>query len=410
MNTFIRQTDAIYTVSFADGTTLETTWNHPFRVKKQGHTLEKFSIENTTWVQAKDLNPGDVALGADGKELFITDIIIDEREETVYNFEVEEYHTYFVGEVGVWVHNADYKFSSGKACRGNGGTSNCDYMEMKIDKNGVEKFVTFERLGKAELSALEMYKGSDGSMIIEDQNGNLVHHYQENGQNLAQTLGKDMESKGKFYIEGKEVTDGSIVGIGRDGKLKIVKDIEANATVFQNGQLNSGSDATDSLRLTHSVNNGRPTYLVYNATEGGWNDTQNSIKLRNGNVNVEKSEATLTKLLQSGKVSNLVCHSQGGAICGNAITAAQQNSKVNLSNLRWTTVGGAQHSNNVPTGLTANRVNFFTNVDDSLIHIINRSGNVGGRQNGYNVENFSGIGGHPYYEYIENVSAVLRNQ
>ncbi|MCG6138964.1 polymorphic toxin-type HINT domain-containing protein [Leptospira mtsangambouensis] len=104
-NTFIRTTDAIYKVSLVDGTTLETTWNHPFRVKKQGHALEKFSIENTTWTEAKDLHPGDVALRADGQELVITDITIDERVETVYNFEVEEYHTYFVGEVGVWVHN-----------------------------------------------------------------------------------------------------------------------------------------------------------------------------------------------------------------------------------------------------------------------------------------------------------------
>ncbi|TGM06409.1 hypothetical protein EHQ79_00165 [Leptospira jelokensis] len=38
-NTFIRQTDAIYSVSFADGTVLETTWNHPFRVKKQGREI-----------------------------------------------------------------------------------------------------------------------------------------------------------------------------------------------------------------------------------------------------------------------------------------------------------------------------------------------------------------------------------
>ncbi|MBM9546985.1 hypothetical protein JWG40_08150 [Leptospira sp. 201903074] len=108
VNTFIRQTDAIYSVSFADGTTLETTWNHPFRVKKQGHALEKFFIENTDWVEAKDLHPGDLALGADGQELVVTDITIDERVETVYNFEVEEFHTYFVGEVGVWVHNDNY--------------------------------------------------------------------------------------------------------------------------------------------------------------------------------------------------------------------------------------------------------------------------------------------------------------
>jgi hypothetical protein len=25
----------------------------------------------------------------------------------VYNIEVEDYHTYFVGELGVWVHNAN---------------------------------------------------------------------------------------------------------------------------------------------------------------------------------------------------------------------------------------------------------------------------------------------------------------
>ncbi|PJZ81227.1 hypothetical protein CH359_09110 [Leptospira meyeri] len=49
-----------------------------------------------------------MALRADGQELVVTDIVIDERVETVYNFEVEGYHTYFVGEVGVWVHNAEY--------------------------------------------------------------------------------------------------------------------------------------------------------------------------------------------------------------------------------------------------------------------------------------------------------------
>ncbi|TGM06668.1 polymorphic toxin-type HINT domain-containing protein [Leptospira jelokensis] len=105
VNTFVRQTDAIYTVSFADGTVLETTWNHPFRVKKHGQTSEKFTIENTEWIQAKDLVSEDVALGVDGRELVVDDVTIDERAETVYNIEVEEYHTYFVGEVGVWVHN-----------------------------------------------------------------------------------------------------------------------------------------------------------------------------------------------------------------------------------------------------------------------------------------------------------------
>ena len=28
------------------------------------------------------------------------------QRKTVYNFEVEDFHTYFVGEAGVWVHNS----------------------------------------------------------------------------------------------------------------------------------------------------------------------------------------------------------------------------------------------------------------------------------------------------------------
>ncbi|TGL23756.1 hypothetical protein EHQ47_05030 [Leptospira bourretii] len=106
-NTFVRQTDAIYKVTFADGTILETTWNHPFRVMKTDARDKEFNIENTKWKQAKDLISGDIALSVNGATLSIVSIEIDERSETVYNFEVDEYHTYFVGETGVWVHNAD---------------------------------------------------------------------------------------------------------------------------------------------------------------------------------------------------------------------------------------------------------------------------------------------------------------
>lgn len=61
-----------------------------------------------------------MALGADGQELVVADVTIDERAETVYNFEVEEYHTYFVGEVGVWVHNAEYDMTKIKGFKKSG--------------------------------------------------------------------------------------------------------------------------------------------------------------------------------------------------------------------------------------------------------------------------------------------------
>ncbi len=75
---------------------------------------KEFNIENTQWTQAKDLVAGDVALSANGARLQIVSIEIDDRSETVYNFEVEDFHTYFVGEVGVWVHNAEYIVKKGE--------------------------------------------------------------------------------------------------------------------------------------------------------------------------------------------------------------------------------------------------------------------------------------------------------
>ncbi|TGM03136.1 hypothetical protein EHQ76_10230 [Leptospira barantonii] len=107
INTFVRQTDAVYKVSFEDGTELETTWNHPFRTQKADSIGQEFKVENTKWTQAKDLVAGDVTLTAEGETLKVASILIDQKEETVYNFEVEIDHTYFVGELGIWVHNAD---------------------------------------------------------------------------------------------------------------------------------------------------------------------------------------------------------------------------------------------------------------------------------------------------------------
>ena len=36
------------------------------------------------------------------------DLITDAYVTTVYNFEVEDYHTYFVSEYGYWVHDANH--------------------------------------------------------------------------------------------------------------------------------------------------------------------------------------------------------------------------------------------------------------------------------------------------------------
>ncbi|MCC5813764.1 MAG: hypothetical protein JJT78_03340, partial [Leptospira sp.] len=107
-------------MTFEDGTVLETTWNHPFRRLKLDATLlgglqeatgnVNQSMDLSEWTEARELKSGDLTFTAEGKLLAITSIELDGREETVYNFEVEDFHTYFVGEVGVWVHNVDESY------------------------------------------------------------------------------------------------------------------------------------------------------------------------------------------------------------------------------------------------------------------------------------------------------------
>ena len=72
---------------------LEVTGEHPFWVSGRG------------WVAAQELQPGDEVYTSRGGWLRVSGGTWMDRTTTVYNFEVEDFHTYFVGEVGVWVHN-----------------------------------------------------------------------------------------------------------------------------------------------------------------------------------------------------------------------------------------------------------------------------------------------------------------
>ena len=72
---------------------LGTTAEHPFWAEGKG------------WVPAGKLAPGDRVPSAHGGWLRVGSSTWTQERETVYNFEVEGTHTYFVGESGAWVHN-----------------------------------------------------------------------------------------------------------------------------------------------------------------------------------------------------------------------------------------------------------------------------------------------------------------
>ncbi|PJZ78548.1 polymorphic toxin-type HINT domain-containing protein [Leptospira neocaledonica] len=161
--TFVRQTETIFKVIFVDGTMLETTWNHPFRRLKAEFKDQDYRIENSEWKEAKDLQSGDITITANGEILEIEEIIIENRFETVYNFVVDDFHTYFVGEIGVWVHNQDYsnKYSDRRAIH--------DEIEAKLDIRNHVADVTAGGLLDGTLEVAKsigktLYRGATGAL------------------------------------------------------------------------------------------------------------------------------------------------------------------------------------------------------------------------------------------------------
>jgi RHS repeat-associated protein len=74
--------------------TFGTTDDHPWRTS------------DGRWVRTDELQVGMEILRADGAPALVTAIVRTSEVTSTYNLEVADWHTYFVGEARVWVHNA----------------------------------------------------------------------------------------------------------------------------------------------------------------------------------------------------------------------------------------------------------------------------------------------------------------
>lgn len=74
--------------------TFGTTDEHPWRTAAGD------------WAETAELYPGLELVTADGRRAVVVSVAGTGRTARTYSFEVEGLHTYFVGETGVWVHNA----------------------------------------------------------------------------------------------------------------------------------------------------------------------------------------------------------------------------------------------------------------------------------------------------------------
>ena len=124
---------AVTLLDESDGseTVLSVTASHPF-----------YSAEGA-WVHASKLNVGEKLVEDGGETLTVTSVAFNPyaKSALTYNLTVADYHTYFVGEDGVLVHNGGkLKFSAKTskdayklACKQIGG---CDGMPKYFGKFG----------------------------------------------------------------------------------------------------------------------------------------------------------------------------------------------------------------------------------------------------------------------------------
>jgi RHS repeat-associated protein len=122
LGTIVTHPDKIVKVQVGDES-IECTTEHPFFViaglKSENQLAsyhEKMERVNGSWIEAGDLKPGMKLLGSGGSLVEITKVEIESRNETTYNFEVADWHTYCVGKQNVVVHNEGAGCDSWSSC------------------------------------------------------------------------------------------------------------------------------------------------------------------------------------------------------------------------------------------------------------------------------------------------------
>jgi hypothetical protein len=94
VRTFVNETDELIYLQMGDSE-LVTTPGHPFFIYGKGFEY------------AGNLRAGEILVNVNGEQV-VLEFVQHEILETpvkVYNFEVEDWHTYFVNENRIWVHN-----------------------------------------------------------------------------------------------------------------------------------------------------------------------------------------------------------------------------------------------------------------------------------------------------------------
>ena len=155
LQTYVNETNELIHVT-VDGEEIVTTPSHPFYVPRQG------------WTDAIHLKAGDILLTVNGEYVVVEKVQHELLESPikVYNFEVEDYHTYHVCQKTILVHNDCKPKSPSKVT------------ERYIDSNNIDAHAFKNKAGKIPkkyISKYDIYKdtANKGKLWVGDKSGKI---------------------------------------------------------------------------------------------------------------------------------------------------------------------------------------------------------------------------------------------
>ncbi len=139
-------------VELSSGEIIEAIPNHPFFV-------------HGTWFQVRDLQTGDTLKTYSNTDnwIVVDSLVLQLGQFTVYNFTVADYHTYYVGQGEVLVHNCGGK--TPKAGKGKNklkpdNEAKGDHSVFKRDDNGdIYKYETYEKTKTGHDNPVKRFDG-----------------------------------------------------------------------------------------------------------------------------------------------------------------------------------------------------------------------------------------------------------
>ena len=150
-----------------------------------------FWVNNIGWIKAEELVEGDALLLLNGDLLCIDKIVYEKLSKTVtvYNFEVEDYHTYYVTNSAILVHNANCK----------------DF--VKYDPETIAEYLNttvegFHREIKPQILAQAQRELSKGKLNLLGKNPDILIRTKDGMIELASRI-----NKGKNYKLTKSIQD-----------------------------------------------------------------------------------------------------------------------------------------------------------------------------------------------------------